>query len=192
MLTGLLAACSMLQPAEQPPPSEAPVAESLPPASTQTAARPELRTPKPRTQPPPAEPALLDPVPATAEDRRCLAQTIYFEARGEPLAGQKAVAKVVLNRVRHGDFPDTICAVVRQGGERPLGSCQFSWWCDGRSDKPRAGEAWRRAQTLAAELTTERHDAFDGALYFHNIRVRPSWSYRLERVARIGDHIYYR
>ena len=73
---------------------------------------------------------------ALSDEITCLAQNIYFEARSEPVAGMLAVGHVVLNRVASDRFPDTVCKVIRQGGERRRHRCQFSWWCDGRSDKP--------------------------------------------------------
>lgn len=186
LLAALLAACSQTTP-EATTPRDVATAR---PATTD--GLPTVPPPKISSAPASPEPGLLEPVPATAEDRYCLAQTLYFEARGEPPAGQRAVAAVVFNRVRHPRFPDSICEVVRQGGERPLGRCQFSWWCDGHSDQPRPSAAWQRALRLAEQLTTRRQHGLQGALYFHNVRVAPSWSRRLERVARIGDHIYYR
>ena len=72
----------------------------------------------------------------------CLARTIYWEARGEAIADMEAIANVVMNRLGHAGFPKTICNVVRQGREQ--GSCQFSWWCDGRSDQAKEDEVWTR------------------------------------------------
>ena len=78
---------------------------------------------------------------------RCLALALYWEAKTEGPEGMRAVASVVLNRVAHPEFPDTVCAVVTQGGEQP--PCQFSWWCDGRSDQPTDARAWRLARQIA-------------------------------------------
>lgn len=124
------------------------------------------------------------------EQRECLAKAVYFEARGEPEEAQAAVAAVVLNRVEDPQFPDTPCAVVRQGGETP--PCQFSWWCDGRSDEPRDQESWKRALRIADLVGSGTvEDPTGGALYFHHTRVSPSWSTAFEQVAEIGAHIYY-
>ena len=78
---------------------------------------------------------------------RCLALAPYWEAKTEGPEGMRAVASVVLNRVAHPEFPDTVCAVVTQGGEQP--PCQFSWWCDGKSDQPTDARAWRLARQIA-------------------------------------------
>jgi spore germination cell wall hydrolase CwlJ-like protein len=144
-----------------------------------------------------AEPAVVAPVeaearPAGASDALlCLTQTVYFEARGRPEKDLRAVAHVVLNRVRHRRFPGTICGVVRQGGAR--GPCQFSWYCDGRSDKMRDGSERRRAEQVAsAALAGSSQDPTGGAQFFHNQSVSPSWSRRLKRTVRIGPHTFYR
>ncbi|ACI99337.1 cell wall hydrolase [Rhodospirillum centenum] len=122
--------------------------------------------------------------------RECLAKAVYFEARGEPEKAQAAVAAVVLNRVEDPQFPDTPCDVVRQGGETP--PCQFSWWCDGRSDRPRDQDSWRQALRIADLVGSGTvEDPTGGALYFHHTRVSPSWSAVFEQVAEIGAHIYY-
>lgn len=121
----------------------------------------------------------------------CLAKAVYFEARGESEEGQRAVAAVVLNRVRSPRFPNTICAVVQQGGTRRR-DCQFSWWCDGRSDEPRDKAAWVRATTIAHEMIQGAPDPTKGALYFHSTAVSPSWRRELRHLATIGAHIYYR
>ena len=92
-----------------------------------------------------------------------------------------AVASVVLNRVAHPQFPDTVCGVVKQGGEQP--PCQFSWWCDGKSDVPRDAELWRLAQRLAAKLLTDPpEDPTRGALFFHSADIAVSWRRSLSGV----------
>jgi spore germination cell wall hydrolase CwlJ-like protein len=128
-----------------------------------------------------------------AREVECLALNVYFEARGESLAGSYAVAAVTLNRVAHPNFPDSICRVVLQGIQYGRHRCQFSWACDRYSDRPRDREAWGRAQQVAYEsLFFDQPDPTDGALYFHATRVRPAWSRTMVRVAQIGRHIYYR
>jgi spore germination cell wall hydrolase CwlJ-like protein len=128
----------------------------------------------------------------SAAGRRCLAKTIYFEARNESLFGQMAVAAVVLNRVRHPKFPDTICGVVHQGGEDRSRGCQFSWWCDGRSDTPREKRAWADAKRLAKEMIAGLHpDRTGGALFYHNRSISPSWSKSFHQTAEIDQHVYY-
>ena len=125
------------------------------------------------------------------EDQRCLALSMYWEARGEGPEGMRAVGSVVLNRVESDEFPDTPCEVVYQGGETP--PCQFSWWCDGRSDTPREAEQWQTAIALAAELLADRGaDPTRGALFFHSADIAVPWRVERTRTARILSHIYYR
>lgn len=100
-----------------------------------------------------------------------------------------AVGAVVLNRVADRRFPDTACAVVHQGGETP--PCQFSWWCDGRSDRPTERETWSSALVLANDLLTRRPtDPTNGALFFHSTSIHAPW--QRTRTARIGGHVFYR
>ena len=124
-------------------------------------------------------------------DRYCLALNLYWEAKNEDRDGMVAIASVVLNRVEDPAFPDTICAVVRQGGEAP--PCQFSWWCDGKSDLPRKGTAWSRASRVAGEFLDRRpRDPTGGALFYHHISINVPWKVKRERTAIIGRHAYYR
>lgn len=127
-----------------------------------------------------------------AQEVECLALTIYWEARGQPVTEQDAVAYVALNRLNDDAFPDTVCGVVKQGGTERY-RCQFHWWCDGRSDEPTDMTAWRRAKARAkAALLRRSPDPTHGAVYFHHSRTNPSWSSRLERTAKLGPHIFYR
>jgi spore germination cell wall hydrolase CwlJ-like protein len=124
---------------------------------------------------------------ANEEDRYCLAQNIYFEARGESLLGQALVGWVTLNRVQNSDFPEDICTVVWQKG-------QFSWTHDGKSDRPRNKESWAAAQIVADEVIQAygvERDPTEGATYFHADSVNPSWAKSFERVVRIDNHIFY-
>jgi spore germination cell wall hydrolase CwlJ-like protein len=101
------------------------------------------------------------------------------------------VGWVVLNRRQHPTFPTSVCSIVREGGERP--PCQFSFWCDGRSDSPQDGESWALARSVAAELLSRPPaDPTRGALYFHAVSVAPAWAKERRRTVRIGQHIYYR
>lgn len=127
-----------------------------------------------------------------AKALRCLALNIYHEARSEPESGRLAVAAVTLNRVRSPAYPDSVCGVVRQGGER-LHRCQFSWWCDGKSDVPTESRAWDQALRLARRsLLGLEEDPTGGATHYHATYVRPRWASVFEDTARIGQHIFYR
>ena len=134
--------------------------------------------------------------PASAEavltkEERCLALAMYWEAKAEGADGMIAVGAVVLNRVAHREFPDSVCGVVHQGGEQP--PCQFSWWCDGKSDEPREAEAWATASELAPSLLTELpYDPTKGGLFFHSSNIEVPWRVKRERTVQIGRHIYYR
>ncbi len=122
----------------------------------------------------------------------CLALNIYHEARGEPLDGQVAVAQVVMNRVGDAEFPGRVCEVVRQGGARPRDRCQFSWWCDGRGDRPDDLDAWIGSKDLARRiLAGSVDDPTGGALWYHADHVAPDWDMDIIRQAKIGRHIFY-
>ena len=132
--------------------------------------------------------AVLDAMPSAGGNAEwhCLAQAIYFEARGEPLAGQIAVAEVVLNRRDAQGFPNSVCGVTNQG-------CQFSYVCDGISDTMKSSLARQRSEKLASlMLSGHERKLTDGALYFHTPAVRPSWSRKFTRTTKIGYHIFYR
>ena len=123
----------------------------------------------------------------------CLALNVYFESRSEPTEGQIAVAYTTLNRVADAQFPDTVCGVVFQGGEEKRGRCQFSWWCDGKSDRVHERKAWRNSLRIAQLAMLKRiGDPTDGALFFHHERVNPNWSRHFELIAKIGKHLFYR
>ena len=130
--------------------------------------------------------------PEIAQEISCLAQNIYFEARSEPYLGKLAVAHVVLNRVASKRFPGSVCAVVQQGGETQLNRCQFSWWCDGKSDKPGNIRAWRESLKLASDTYWGLlEDPTEGAMWYHADYVSPGWSNHLERGPKFGRHIFY-
>ncbi|MER2510468.1 MAG: cell wall hydrolase [Amaricoccus sp.] len=122
---------------------------------------------------------------------QCLAEAVYFESRGEPLAGQIAVAEVVLNRVDDRRYPNTICGVTRQGsGGR---GCQFSYACDGRSDAMVSRVSRERSEKIATLMIAGRaRTVTDGATHFHAAYVRPDWAGRMTRTAKIGHHSFYR
>ncbi|MCH9053304.1 MAG: cell wall hydrolase [Proteobacteria bacterium] len=128
-----------------------------------------------------------------SEEVKCLALTIYFESRGEPDAGKIAVGHVVMNRVNDPRFPGQVCKVVQQGGEWRRYRCQFSWWCDGRSDKPKDRRAWGLSKELAnAIYAGMSEDPTAGALWYHADYVKPYWKNVFARGPKIGRHIFYR
>jgi len=129
----------------------------------------------------------------------CMALNIYYEARGSNLADQAATADVVLNRVRDTRYPNTICEVVKQGKKNKDGSmrrnaCQFSWYCDGKHDRPQNTDLWVEAQMLAYQVVYEDkyRGITEGATHYHATYVKPRWASTLQLVGRIGAHIFYR
>lgn len=136
----------------------------------------------------------------------CLALNIYHESRSDNLAGQAAVADVVLNRVSDKRYPDTICGVIKdgplskwwkeeKGKEVPIRHrCQFSWWCDGKSDVPKQPKSWRKAQEIAYHIVNS--DLFrgisEGATHYHATYVDPHWNKSMIEIGRIGEHIFYK
>lgn len=130
--------------------------------------------------------------PVRIEELVCLADVMYFEARGESLAGKHAVAMTVLNRVQSKRFPNTICAVVKQGkGE--LHKCQFSYYCDGLPERIHELQAYLKIKDLARNiLESGAADRTDGATHFHTVAVSPSWADKMHMTAKIGHHVFYR
>ncbi|MDH3352203.1 MAG: cell wall hydrolase [Gammaproteobacteria bacterium] len=125
------------------------------------------------------------------DEHRCLALALYWEARGETRRGMVAVGWTILNRARSKHFPATPCAVIYQGGEKP--PCQFSWWCDGKSDRPRDRDSWIQARVIAAELLVDPPpDPTGQALFYHSTAIGVPWKRPRTRTARIGNHIFYR
>ena len=129
----------------------------------------------------------------------CLAQNIYYESRGSNLADMAAVANVVMNRTKDRRYPDTICAVVQQGKKNADGSmvrnmCQFSWYCDGKSDWPKQGDAWFKAQMIAYQMIEDGkyRGLTEGATHYHATYVNPRWAKDFTLIGRIGEHIFYR
>ena len=123
-----------------------------------------------------------------SQEQHCLALNLYWEARGEGRHGMLAVGWTVLNRMQSSRFPATPCGVVFQGGERP--PCEFSWWCDGKSDRPRDQRSWQTALIVADLLVNPPSDPTHGALFYHNTSIRPPWN--RARTVQIGRHIFYR
>ena len=123
----------------------------------------------------------------------CLAKNVYFEARGEPIEGQRAVINVVLNRVNHDRYPDDICAVIEQGKDRKDGRCQFSWTCGRKSKEIKNQEVWIKIRRMAyVAISDGRIDNTRGSVFFHRIGVSPRWSRKAIKIKNIGSHIFYR
>ncbi len=146
----------------------------------------------------------------------CMALNIYYESRSDNLAGQYAVADVVLNRMHDDRYPNTVCDVVQQGPVReswktkqhkdlpdheriynPIRNmCQFSWYCDGKSDDPKDETGWAQAQYVAGAImySGKYRGITEGATHYHATYVKPKW--RLDRgmnhIGRVGSHIFYR
>ena len=130
------------------------------------------------------------PAPSGDEQWQCLSKALYFEARGESLKGQFAVAEVILNRVDSAKYPNTVCGVVEQGGRS---GCQFSYHCDGARDVMSERGAADRAKRIARVMLDNAPRGLTyGATHFHTRAVKPSWSKRFERTASIGAHLFYK
>ena len=143
---------------------------------------------------------------AKAESLKCMAENVYHEARGQRLGGRLAVILVTWNRVKDKRFPNTICGVVKQGPIRPSWKrngtffpikhrCQFSWWCDGKSDKIYQKKVYEDIKYLVSWFMTSHAtfvDFTEGALYYHAYYVTPGWAKTKTKTIRIGDHIFYR
>lgn len=129
--------------------------------------------------------------PATGDAQwQCLTKALYFEARGETVKGEFAVAEVILNRVDSPRYPGTICGVVNQGGN---GGCQFSFTCDGYSDRIHEPAAYAQAGKIARLMLDGAPRSLTlGATHFHTRNVRPGWANRFARTAAIGAHLFYR
>ena len=149
---------------------------------------------------------LLFPSKVQASDANneafCLAQNMYFEAGNQPLAGKIAVSQVVINRTQHMNYPTDICGVVYQakwsenwkGNMIPTrNQCQFSWFCDGKSDDPEDSKTWLKCLTLARNiLQGEYGDITEGATHYHSVYVNPYWADSLNETVTINEHIFYK
>lgn len=151
--------------------------------------------------PPPEDPANphwwaqrpLPPSVHEAKELRCLAEAIYFEARGESEEGQVAVGQVVLNRVKNPAYPDTVCEVVYQNRHK-RNRCQFSFACDDIPDRVSEGAPWARAQRLAKDLVagTQYLRMVDASTHYHATYVRPRWASQMSKRGQVGLHIFYK
>jgi len=140
------------------------------------------------------------------ESATCLAKNMYYEARNQGTAGWMAVTAVVLNRVNDDRFPNTICEVVQEGPTRPSWKdpkvkipvkhrCQFSWFCDGKSDKPKSKTTYNKMLSLADSILSNElpfYDITDGATHYHADYVMPAWAKTKRRTVEIQDHIFYK
>ncbi len=127
-----------------------------------------------------------------ARAAECLTAAVYYEARSEAIDGQRAVAQVVLNRVRDRAFPHSVCGVVYQGSNRRTG-CQFSFTCDGSMAYRRDPASWERARAVAqAALAGSVYAPIGGATFYHTNAILPWWASSLARIGSVGAHIFYR
>ena len=136
----------------------------------------------------------LDSLPSKSPGPQttCLAEAVYFEARGENLAGQAAVAEVILNRVASKKFPNTVCKVINQGSSRKF-KCQFSYMCDGKSEKIYDRNSYERIVKLSwIMIMGSARVLTNGATYYHSSGVSPVWAKSLKKTNVIGRHIFYR
>lgn len=139
-------------------------------------------------------PAFLEEQPAASGGAQweCLAEALYFEARGETVRGMFAVGEVILNRVDSDNYPDTLCNVINQGTGRKYG-CQFTYTCDGKAEVIAEPRAWERVGKVARILVDGLpRDLTGGATHYHTKAVSPSWAQRYPRTATIGSHHFYR
>lgn len=133
------------------------------------------------------------PVAKGGERWQCLSEALYFEARGESIKGQFAVAEVILNRVDSPSFPNTVCGVVHQGAKNGKYQCQFSYKCDGKAEIIAEHGAYRRVGKISRiMLDGEARILTKGATYYHTTAVSPSWSRKFTQTTRIGVHKFYR
>jgi N-acetylmuramoyl-L-alanine amidase len=129
----------------------------------------------------------------------CLALNVYYEARNQSIEGQMAVTYTVLNRVNDHRFPNEICAVVYEGQHsevtgRPLRNrCSFSWYCDGKTDRPHDLDAYRWAEIIVRHVWEQRHnDITKGSTYYHAKDVKPDWADTKIFLGQVGDHLFYK
>jgi len=132
----------------------------------------------------------------------CMAQNIYFEAGNQPLAGKIAVAQVVQNRMKHVNYPISACDVIYQTKWRTnwkglsvpvINKCQFSWFCDGKSDYPVDSPTWMKSLHIARDVVQGKYgDITEGATHYHADRVTPYWADSLNETVIINEHIFYK
>ena len=132
------------------------------------------------------------PIPKMTSELRCLAEAIYFEARGEPLEGQYAVGEVIINRALSQAFPNSICGVISEGASR-RNACQFSYNCDGKLEVIVERGIYKRILKLSRVLLEPSARVLtDGATFFHAKAVNPSWAKKFKKTGEFGQHIFYK
>ena len=132
------------------------------------------------------------PAASGGKEWQCLAEALYFEARGETVKGQFAVAEVILNRVDSARYPDSVCGVIHQGTGRKY-ACQFTFTCDGIPETISEPAAYRRVGKVAKlMLSGAPRNLTDGATHYHTTAVNPRWARVFAKTAKIGVHVFYR
>lgn len=128
-----------------------------------------------------------------AEEMQCLALNIYFETHAKSLVDAMSVSDVVLNRVVSTRYANTVCGVVHQGYKKGSKSCQFSWYCDGKHDEPYDNDSWEQSRKYAHDIYMNGNfrGMTQGATHYHAHWMKAYWASSLNRVARIGSHIFY-
>ncbi|WP_325049124.1 cell wall hydrolase [Tsuneonella amylolytica] len=173
-----------------------PVPQALLPLTPQEAEKANEEIPFVSDPPEPARPLVYVADDALGLSRKkaidCLTAAIYYEAGSESAQGKRAVAQVILNRVRHPAFPMSICGVVYQGSERSTG-CQFTFTCDGSLLRQPSRAGWDNARKIAAEaLDGHVEPAVGMATHYHANYVVPYWASSLDKITAIGTHLFYR
>jgi spore germination cell wall hydrolase CwlJ-like protein len=138
--------------------------------------------------------SFLDALPAAQGGKHlnCLSEALYFEARGETIKGQFAVAEVIMNRVASSRFPDSVCGVINQGTGRKF-ACQFTYTCDGRAEVITEKSNYARLRKIAKLSMSDLPKTLTkGATHYHTTAVKPKWSRVFPRTAKIGVHLFYR
>ncbi len=132
------------------------------------------------------------PMPKVTSELRCLAEAIYFEARGESLIGQYAVGEVIINRVLSENFPNSVCKVISEGSTR-RNACQFSYNCDGKLEIIIEKDIYKRILKLSRLLLEPSARVLtDGATFYHAKIVSPSWAKKFTKTSEIGQHVFYK
>ncbi len=137
-------------------------------------------------------------VQADPVQKHCLAEAMYFEARNQGWKGMLAVGVVIQNRVKDPRYPSDICSVVRQGkywkGNPVKHKCQFSYYCDGKHERPAEKQAWKEASDIAGLLvaTDVVVEGLEDATHYHCTTVQPPWATGLVLLQRVGDHKFYK